>query len=313
MPSYLVLRIICFIATVAVPLLFFEPRAFAIFSMPLTIAHYLLAVPYSKKFVTDAMSRPTTGTYFMLLIACSILLAWFNPRYLLFVAFGIHFVFSEVYLMFENNLPKLWTATRALRISSIVCNIFVYFASTRYPTFGKTAQIEIFYWTGYVVSAAVLACLIFKTRKYLTKEQLINVCAFETLGLAFVLMGLIHPVSLANFIFYHVVFWVLYPSWKMVSARQTKPLTVYLCANVAVTGLIVALSPYSPLPIHFLSVPEFFSLYVWGALVHIVISLGMSTAQPEWITRIFHPSLRRAESASTAAKPLVETKAVAAR
>jgi hypothetical protein len=261
--------------------------------MPLTIAHYLLAVPYSKKYVDDAMKRPTSGTLFMLLIATSVALAWINVPTMLFIAFGIHYVFSEVYLLYENTLPNQWKNTRAIRMASLVCNSFVYFASTRYPTYGHRPQMELFFWTGYVVSACVLTYLIFKARRSLTKDQLMNVFAFESLGLAFVIMGLIHPVSLANFIFYHVVFWLLYPCWKMTSYKQTKPLMIFLGANISLTALIVLLSPYSPLPYHWLSREEFFQWYSWGALVHIIISLGMSTAQPGWITRLFHPDFER--------------------
>lgn len=296
MPSYLILRVISFLTAVAIPLLLFKPMEFAIFSMPLTIAHYLLAVPYSKKYVVDAMKRPTSGTLFMLLIAASVVLAWINVPTMLFITFGIHYVFSEVYLMYENTLPNQWKNTKAIRLASVVCNSFVYFASTRYPTYGHRPQMELFYWTGYAVSACVLTYLIFKARNSLTKEQLMNVFAFESLGLAFVIMGLIHPVSLANFIFYHVLFWVLYPSWRMTSSKQTKPLMVFLGANIALTALIVLLSPYSPLPYHWLSREEFFQWYSWGALVHIIISLGMSTAQPGWITRLFHPDFERREN-----------------
>lgn len=307
MPSYLILRLFSFLFAVAIPLFFCKPMAFAVFSMPLTIAHYFLAVPYSKRYVVDAMKRPSTAAYFMLLIGASVLLASLENPTLLFVAFGIHYVFSEVYLMFENVMPNLWSKTKLLRVASIVCNTFVFFASTRSPHFGHKHEAELFYWSGYVISACVYGYLFFRHRKFLTKDQITNVCAFESLGLAFVMMGLIHPVNLTNFIFYHVLFWVVYPSWKMVSYKQTKPLMVFLSANIILTGLVVLVAPYSPLPFHFTEW-EFFQFFTWGALVHIVISLGTSAAQPAWITRIFHPEFTRARKQSSASQSAIEHK-----
>lgn len=306
MPSYLILRLFSFLFAVAIPLFFFKPMAFAVFSMPLTIAHYFLAVPYSKKYVVDAMKRPSTATYFMLLIGASVLLASLENPTLLFIAFGIHYVFSEVYLMFENVMPKLWSQTKLLRVASIVCNTFVFFASTRSPHFGHKHEAELFYWSGYVISACVYGYLLFSHRKFLTKEQMTNVCAFESLGVAFVVMGLIHPVNLANFIFYHVLFWIVYPSWKMISYKQTKPLMIFVSANIILTGLIVMVSPYSPLPVHCFTQFEFFQFFTWGALVHIVISLGTSAAQPAWITRLFHPDFTRVDKYSPPTQAVLE-------
>ena len=230
----------------------------------------------------------------MALVAASILLVVFKVPGLLFALFGIHYVFSEVYLMYENVLPNRWKDTRALRVSSIVCNTFVYFASIRAPLFNHAHRMEFFNWFGYVVTAAIFVYHLLKIRKSLTREQMLHACAFETLGLAFVITGIMHPISIANFIFYHVLFWVLYPSWKMIEFRQTRALAVFLGSNFALTALFMLLAPYSPLPYH-LTQAQWMRIFSAGALVHIIISLGMTNAQPAWITRIFHPEFARSD------------------
>jgi hypothetical protein len=303
MPSYLILRVISFLIAVCVPLFLFHKLAFSAFVIPLTLAHYFLALPYSKKYVANVMKRRSTSLYFMALIAFAFTLSSIDNEKLLVVFFGVHYVFSEVYLMYNNVLPNRWKDTRALRVSSIVCNTFVYLAALRSSFFNHNPQAEIFNWIGYVVSACVFVYHLLKIKKSLTREQLVHCCAFEILGLAFVIAGIMHPIPVLSFVFYHVLFWVLYPSWKMIEFKQTRSLVVFLGSNIVLTGLFALIGPYSPLALH-LNWQQWYRLFSVGALVHIVISLAMTTAQPAWITRIFHPEFaRRDDSDGNAVLP----------
>jgi hypothetical protein len=311
MPSYLILRIVSFFIAFCVPILFVNPMLFGTVAVPLTIAHYFLAIPYSKKHIVNVMKRRSTSAYFMGLIAASLILASAKNPNLLFFMFGIHYVFTEVYLLYDNVIPNRWRDTRALRIASLVCNMFAYLAAIRTPWFQHSASLDTFIWTGYAVSACVFAYQLLRMKNSLTRGQIIQAFVFEALGLALVILGHFHPIYVFSFIYYHIIFWILYPSWKMIEFRQFRPLSIFLTSNIVVCGLFMLISPFSRQPIH-LNWSQWGMLFNGGALVHIIMSFGITTAQPGWITRIFHPGFTRkddsAASSALVAAPVVREK-----
>lgn len=288
MPSYLILRVVAFLVSVILPVFFFARyELFAAFAIPLTIAHYSLAFPYSKKYLANVVKTPQTRLKFALLTASAFALCTIKVPFLMFVTFAFHHVFSEVYIMYENVLPKLWSQTKALRIASIVSNLFGYFAAVR-PARKLFPSLEYFLYAGYAIATVFFLFQLYKMRKTLTREQLINSTIFETLVLAFVVAGMLRPLPPSIFIFYHVIFWLFYPSYKMLAVKQWKPLSIFLGANAAITIVFMLLSPLSPLPIKMTS-EQMIGLFTYGALFHIIMSLAMTSAQPAWITRLFHP------------------------
>ncbi|HIA51217.1 MAG TPA: hypothetical protein EYN91_03890 [Candidatus Melainabacteria bacterium] len=291
MPSYLILRFVAFIVAVLVPMTFIRYELFAAFAIPLTIAHYTLAFPYSRKYLVDVVKRPQTTLNFALLTAGAFTLCTLKIPYLMFVSFGFHHVFSEVYVMYENVLPKLWSETKALRMASLISNLFAYFAAVG-AVRRAVPHLEGFLYSGYAIFTALFIYQLFRLRKTLTREQMLNASIFEMLGLTFVIAGAIRPLSPSTFIFYHVIFWLFYPSSKMIAAKQLKPLAIFLGANAAITILLMLLSPLSPLPIK-LSGAQIIGIFTYGALFHIIMSFAMTSAQPAWITRIFHPGFTR--------------------
>ncbi len=311
MPSYLILRIVSFFIAFCVPILFVSPKLFAIVLVPLTIAHYFLAVPYSKKHIANVMKRRSTSVYFMTLVAGSLILASQKDANPLFFMFGIHYVFTEVYLMYDNVMPNRWRDTRALRVASILCNSFAYFAAIKTHWFHQNHLVSNFIWIGYAVSGCVFVYQLLRMKNSLSRQQILHACIFETLGLALVILGRFHPISVVSFIYYHIVFWILYPSYKMIQHRQIKPLTIFLTSNIGLALVLMMISPLSRLPFH-LNFMQWVMLFNGGALVHIITSFGMTTAQPGWITRIFHPDFtRRDDSAANpalVAAPVVREK-----
>lgn len=296
MPSYLILRILAFALTVFCPVLMGDYALFAFLGIPLTITHYLLALPYSKKHIVSFMSRPSTAIRFLVLAAIGVALAIYRFPYGLFMLFGIHYVFSEVYVMYENVMPTLWNRTRALRVASIFCNICAYVAAIRpNPLKFPSHQLDLFCYAAYVVSACFFVYQLFKVKGVLNRDQTIQACLFESLGLAFVIAGMMHPLQTMSFIFYHVVFWVFYPCSKMIEFKQPKALAIFLGSNIALTLILILLMPKTPFFFH-LTGHQFNLLFTMGAIIHIVISCAMTTAQPAWITRIFHPGFARVDT-----------------
>lgn len=310
MPSYLILRIVSFIIAFCVPIFFVSPMVFGAIAVPLTITHYFLAIPYSKKHIVNVMKRRSTSAYFMALIAGSLILASAKDQNLLFFMFGIHYVFTEVYLMYDNVIPNRWKDTRALRIASIICNLFAYFAAIRTPWLHHSQELDTFIWAGYAVSACVFAYQLLRIKSSLTRGQIIQACVFEALGLALVILGRFHPIYVTSFIYYHIIFWILYPSWKMIEFKQIKPLAIFLSSNIVLCVLFMMVSPFGRQPIH-LNFAQWGMLFSGGALVHIIMSFGMTTAQPGWITRIFHPGFSRKDDSASpllVAAPVVREK-----
>ncbi len=222
--------------------------------------------------------------------------------------FGIHYVFTEVYLMYDNVMPNRWRDTRALRVASIACNLFAYFAAIKAPWFYNNHLVTNFIWTGYAVSGCVFVYQLLRMKNSLSRQQILQAGIFETLGLALVILGRFHPISVVSFIYYHILFWILYPSYKMIQHRQIKPLTIFLASNIGLALLFMMISPFSRLPFH-LNFTQWFMLFNGGALVHIIMSFGITTAQPAWITRIYHPDFSRKDD--SAGSPALVTLPVA--
>lgn len=295
MPSYLALRLISFVVVVGFS--FLLPAAAWMVMIPLAIAHYILAVPYSKKLIRNKLQRPSTTFKFFALLGVSILLSVPQIPGLIYLTFSFHYAFSEVYLMCENILPSLWKETRALRIASLLFNTTVYFAATRVPMFGSQQLTDTVNYSGCAIFACAIAISLFRLRGVLTRKQIMQVCAFETLGILFAVVGLLQPVPVTGFIFYHVVFWLFYPASKMIQAKQAKPLALFAAANILLALMVVLLviiSPLKPAATE-AATTEVFRI---GALFHIFASFAMTTAQPAWITRFFHPGFQHG------AKPL---------
>jgi hypothetical protein len=289
MPSYLTLRIISFIVAFGISVLL--PTVVWIIMMTLAIVHYCLAVPYSKNLIAGAMSTRATACAFVVLMLVALAFSIPNIPGLLFLTFGFHYVFSEVYLMHENVLPSLWKETRSLRVTSVLFNLSVYFASVKEPVLLLSReQTEAFSYAGCALGAVMIAVLLFKLRGVLSKKQTLQICGFESFGLAFVLLSMVHPVPVSGFIFYHVIFWLLYPSSKMIQFKQLKPLAIFAAANLSLTSLLTILL-VTVVPVEVMT--EVFRI---GALFHIIASLGMTTAQPAFLTRMFHRDYVRKNS-----------------
>lgn len=286
MPSYLALRIISFLVVVGFS--FLLPGIAWMAMIPLAIAHYILAIPYSRELIGNALRRPSTALKFFGLIGLSILLSIPQIPGLIFLTFSFHYAFSEVYLMCENILPRLWKETRPLRIASLLFNISVYFAATRVPMLGSQQLCDTINYSSCTIFMCTIVLLLFKLRHLLTRNQIIQVCAFESLGVLFALVGLVQPMPVTGFIFYHVVFWLFYPTSKMIQFKKTKSIIVFAAANILLAALVVLLAIFSPLKQEMTNtlINEVFRI---GALFHIFASFGTTTAQPAWITRFFHP------------------------
>lgn len=309
MPSYLILRLISFVIAIFLPAVLSTKFPFAIVGVPLTISHYLLSLPYSRNQLSRVMKGRKTALIFWALVPLTLAIGLVRIPYSLFAMFAVHHVFNEVYMVHENSLSQLWHRTRALRVSSLIYNFFVYFTAFRPDAIGHSQLYETIAFSGVFASGCFFAFQLYRLRGLLTRNQMTQTCLYELLGLGFVVLSVFYSLPFQNVVFYHVVFWLLYPCLKMQKNRQTNAIFTYIALNFAITASIILFSPVSGFPIHF-STNQILTAFTYGSIWHILATFMLSSAQPAWITRLFNPQFQRASGLPPIDTPSIRASAL---
>jgi|AGTN01.3.fsa_nt_gi hypothetical protein len=280
------------------------------FIVPLTVTHYILSVPYSKKQISEVLKKRDSTVKLLVLFALAIYCSNVKIDNFLLYIFGFHYVFSEVYLFHQRFFGQLQSQLKLLRISSICFNLTVYYAVQKGP-FHSFPLGHILLTAAMVASAIGVCVCLFRLRGTLTRTQLATCLSFESFSL--VLLAVAHfvgPIPLITFVFYHVLFWFSYPSYCFWQQGKYRHLAVYLAQNAVLATALMLISPGLGLPFH-LSPEQYGYLFLAGSIIHILTTLSLSTAQPAFLTRFFNSTLAQETSKPgllTTSRPAVSAK-----
>jgi hypothetical protein len=251
------------------------------FAYSLALAHYLLGLVYSQRQVKEAVSAGFRGLWPLALLV-GVALVFHSERvppvawYL-----GIHHAFNEAYLDADLSGPAA-RVRGALRGSSALVHLLLYLAMFRNPGLEAVPRSAL-------VGAALLAVAVHIARTLTWPGSDVRVflqtCGGEAVALLGLALSFVFRVSLVELIYYHVIFWTIYPVLRWRTEPQRK-LVLYGVTTVATTLFFVAVSPLSPIG---LKMRDFMTLFLLGSYLHISLSFALSNANPAWIVRLFRP------------------------
>nr|CAA9213311.1 putative membrane protein [uncultured Armatimonadetes bacterium] len=252
----------------------------------LGFGHYLLSLLYAKKQIARVVREPQT------LAACAVLVAGAGALYVngfsLVIYFGVHHVFNEVYLLGRAVRLDDGADARRLRLWSILLNFFIYFGLLRHHAelgFVPRETLVNVLLAGLAVGYPAFFFYLLRLRRSLTTAQLVDLCTFEVLGFLLLVVSCFVNIWFVQIVFYHFVFWALFPLPRM-AAQGRGPALTYVALNVAATAFFLLLSPLALLPVH-LSAGQWDAQFRFWSYLHITLSFALSTAHPAWITRWF--------------------------
>lgn len=272
----------------------------------LALAHYLLALLYSRRQIVETLRRPYGAVP---LLSIAILgIGLYLGQFSLLIYFALHHAFNEAF-MIRDAAPADDPDVKALRGSAVLVHILLYlFILRRQAAFsfgaGSTmyALISGYITTKYLAFYAIGAALtvsyaaffyyLYRVRRFLTARTFVENCGMELVGLFLVAVSFSVSFSYLHVVLYHVVFWSLYPIPKLWSAGAAKT-AGYLILTAAAAAVFLALSPIGLFTSR-AAAGVFQRQFILWTYVHITSSLLLSNAHPEWIVNLFRPRPERA-------------------
>jgi hypothetical protein len=283
MPVHASLRIISILVVALIVRAFLSDWAWI--AVCVAFAHYFLSLLYSQRQIRCVFSRPASLPPLagLALGGTALYLADFP----LVIYFAFHHVFNEVYLLERAVGPSDDAeAAKALRTSGAVLNFFIYFVLLRDLSELKFVNQQ-FLFGGLAVSYGVFFYNLHRLGRSMKTSALVDNCIFEIIGLFLIGASFFFGFILLHLVFYHVVFWGLYPIPKMWRQR-TGEIWRYVGMNAVLTLFFLLLSPLGfggLYGAHLIFLRQF---GLWS-FIHITASFALSNAHPNWITRWFDP------------------------
>lgn len=287
MPLHALLRITAILVTM---LIVTQSKDVVWWSLFWSVAfvHYGLALYYSRKRIIAVASR--THSLVPALAVISGGAALYVNQFSLLIYFGIHHVFNEVYLL-DRKLPVADDEKRReLRVSAILLNAFIYAVLLRH--YSELAWIDpTILFGGLFISYVLFFYRLNRLRPFLGAMDLIDSCAFEMSGLLLVLFSLFAQLNLNYIVFYHFVFWSLYPIEKF-NSQGGGALVRYLTVSVLLMGFFLLFSPMGVVD-RVVSERYYYQQFIFWSYAHITLSFVLSDAHPVWITRWFRSARKQ--------------------
>jgi len=254
----------------------------------LGFSHYALALLYSTRAARPVLTQPHSLAALGVVIAAGTYL--YLNLFPLYIYFGVHHVFNEVYM--RRRLIPGELNTVALRTSAVVLHVIAYFLLLRAQAIAASGYLPVVL-AGLVAAAGVYVSTLVRGRRALSISQWIDLTAFEVIVLALVPLAFVYPFTLEQVVCYHFIFWILYPLRRLTGSGPA--LGVYMILTVASIAVFLLISPLGPLTLR-VPVRSFVDQFILWSYVHITLSFALSAAHPDWITRWFRP---RAAPATT--------------
>ncbi len=236
--------------------------------------HYMVQIIYSKKQRAALKNSPDPKIWFLVLALIAV--AQFTPYLPISVFFGFHFIFSEIYTeRFADHDP-------AIKWFRILTNFSIYSLLLHgAPAIGWIPF-------SFLYLCLMVGCigLLYLALRARNDSELWFLLGYELVGAAFAIFLPPNRPQLSDIIFYHLIWWFIFPLRRM----RGKELFSYLFLTVSITGVFFLFTPSAnvkPIP---LSVLGYYSIV--SGNIHIALSFMLSISNPEWINRIFHPHLK---------------------
>jgi hypothetical protein len=268
-----VMRLLAILGVVA---LYHSPIGFLSTVYILTIAHYGIAIVYSKRQLSGACSSLMRAIPLLITVAASL----FVPQlgvYLLYY-FGVHHVFTEVYLLQREVHAGSRVETKWLRFWAILFNLSLYLAILhRSP---KSLPIE-FCLGAVAVTGVFYFATLYMLRNRFSLRQVLDTSAIELLSFAVLALSFNIKVTIMSYVAYHILFWAIYPIPKLIKSGK---LFEYLGWNVLFTGASWFFSPLGLMPTNPQAWHQFF---INTSVLHISSSFALSSTQPGWLNKLF--------------------------
>ncbi len=253
-------------------------------------SHYLLALgaagSHIKSLLVDRERYLLLA--FLLLLYCGLTLqaiphlseAHILP---LLIYFGIHHVFNDVYVLqgtLKNSSHPDYSFLIAARLALNFSCYLVVFWQIVFPRGNALAlNVQIGYFL-LMLSTAALILALYRARNLLDKAAFFDIITFEAIAIL-VAIFFAGRVSFLDIIFYHLVFWLMYPVRKNISVQRHLAVKSLL-KNVAWTLVFFLATPAARLGIGF-SIPGWLVAANLVGYFHITSSLVISKLNPRFL------------------------------
>ncbi len=255
------------------------------------LGHYALAVWYSRQKIKKSLQDGYSATSLVVLFLLSIV-AFVYQIPSIVVLFGIHHVFSEIYLC-----QSFYPHSKSHRSELLAGARFVFHALGYFIIAYSIKPFRYQFLAPYLIAYGIIALLYFALIwvKSERKEKL-DMIGSEFLFVLFILACVHWKMGFWNALFYHFIFWVFFPLQKIATFSpplREKSIKTYVVQTIFISALCIAVA-YSidwdqMHPLFFIQTSK--SVEVLGALgyVHIMISFLLSGMNPNIIKKILGP------------------------
>lgn len=270
--------------------------AWEVIAWSLALGHYALGLVYSRRQILAVAGSPRSlGAFAALGLAGVAVFA----RLPLTVFFGVHHALNEAYMLDRVTEERRRSEVRVLRATGLALHLVLYtFLVRRRP---YIAVLDPLVLPALLVAAYVaFGAALWRARGALARREVLDNVAGEVLGVGMAVASLWIDFTVLHVATYHFVFWVLYPL-RSLAPIGGAPLRRYVAATVAVTALVLLVSPLGWEALRF-SARSYREAFEVLSYVHITLTFALSDANPAWLVAWFRPGSPASRS-SMAASP----------
>jgi len=288
MPAIALLQVASIIATVVLYRAYPVSTSWYSLVFSLGFSHYLLALIYSHRQIRQVGRQTHSIAPALAVLALGTVLYINNVP--LYVYFGIHHVFNEVYLRRRSILRTDTTDAIGLSTSGIFLHFAAYFLLLRAKAITDSGYLPVVL-TGLIIATVAYFYYLRRMQASLSAAKLIDLCAFEVIVLALVPVAFFYKFTLQQIVCYHFVFWALFPMVRLIANRKIPSIALYSALTIGSFMIFYTISPLGP-PTLQISLRTFLDQFILWSYIHITISFILSSSHPEWIARWFRPRER---------------------
>lgn len=280
--AFVPIQFVSLAATVVVFMLSRSTTVWFSLVFALGFVHYLLGVLYAHRQAARVISRASS------LLPAALVLGAGAALYVndvpLYLYFAVHHAFNEVYVRGALHADMEGAALR--RTAGVM---FHFAAYVLILTVQRLSPVELAAVGGaMLVALSIYMGSLIRVRREMGPGRLLDLYTIELVMLALVVAAFFYRFSFEQVVFYHFVFWGLYPLSRMVQSRDTGAGLRYAMLTVAAFALFVLLSPLGP-PVYSAPVRVYYEQFIFWSYAHITLSFILSRAHPAWITSWFAP------------------------
>lgn len=276
------IQLLSILATVAVYVLSGSSTTWFSLVFALGFVHYLLGLVYARRQLGSVLSQGRSAAPLLLVLGGG---AWLYLNDVpLYLYFAVHHAFNEVYVRSALHADADSAVVR--RTAGVMFHFSAYvliLTAQRLSPFELTVVLGVV-----LASFAVYMAGLARVRRDLGTARIIDLCTIEIVMLAMVPVAFLYQFSFEQVVFYHFVFWGLYPLGRMLQRGDGRAGIRYVAMTAAALAVFVFLSPIGPSAYN-APVRLYYEQFLLWSYLHITLSFALSSAHPRWITTWFAP------------------------